>query len=79
MLIFKFICKNKFCNCLIIVFYWLCAILIPNNCQSVFQCRCYWSRLTNKNDVTCLLASQFVMNEGADQTQIEIYFDLLDV
>ena len=27
-----------------------------------------------KNDVTCLLATQFVMNEGADQTPIETYF-----
>ena len=30
----------------------------------------------NENDVICLLATQFVMNEGADQTPIETYFEL---
>ena len=33
----------------------------------------------NENDVTSLLATQFVMNGGADQPHIEIYFDKLDV
>ena len=28
-----------------------------------------------ENDVTCLLATQFVMYEGADQTHIETHFD----
>ena len=41
----------------------------------VMQGRCYWSCCTNENDVACLLATQFVKNEGADQTQIETYFD----
>ena len=31
------------------------------------------------HDVTGLLATQFVMNKGADQTHIETYFDSLDV
>ena len=31
--------------------------------------------LTNENDVACLFATQFVKNEGADQTLIETYFD----
>ena len=45
----------------------------------VLQCRCYWSRCTNDNDVTCLLATQFVINEGTDQTHIGPYFDKLDL
>ena len=35
----------------------------------------YWSRCTNEHDVTCLLATQFMINEGADKTPTETYFD----
>ena len=48
----------------------------PRTCiWLVLQCRCYWSRCINENDVTCLLVTQFVMIEGTDQTLIETYFD----
>ena len=56
--------------CIIFILY-----LFQKRVCLVMQGRCYWSRCTNENDVACLLATQFVKNEGADQTQIETYFD----
>ena len=59
--------------CLNIVLYSIYAKHIPRMSSPTMQILLI--TCTNENDVTCLLARQFVMNEGADQTPIETYFD----
>ena len=63
--------QNKFCT-----YFRYCILLILRYIyfKNVYDSS-YNTDVTDENDFTCSLATQFVMNEGADQIYIETYFN----